>query len=280
MTYRSLLVHLDEGLACQERTQYAIRLVTERECHLVGLAPTGLINVPQSTEPSARLIDYTARARDSLRERAKQLTQRFRDACDAAGLTSFEALIDEADRASSLVQHAHYCDLVIMSQARPDSAQHGQTRSLLEDVVLHGARPTLILPHAGTLARPGSSVLVAWDGSREAARALADALPLLHRARLVQVVCWREVDGGNESTRRASLDAIHRWLAQHGISSKVYIETADRGVAHAMRLRAAEIRADLIVMGAYGHARWLERVLGGATRGMLDAMNVPVLMSH
>jgi len=280
MTYRSLLVHLDEGVACHERTQYAIRLATERECHLVGVAPTGLINVPQSTEPSARLTDYTARARDDLRDHAEQLTQRFRNACSTAGLTSVEVLIDEADRASSLVHHTHYCDLVIMSQARPDSAQHGPARSLVEDVVLHGARPTLILPHAGTFANPGSSVLVAWDGSREAARALADALPLLHRARHVQVVCWREVDGGDESTRRASLDAIHRWLTRHGISSKVYLETADQGIAHAMRLRAAEIRADLIVMGAYGHARWLERVLGGATRGMLDGMNVPVLMSH
>ncbi|HEY9066136.1 MAG TPA: universal stress protein [Burkholderiaceae bacterium] len=280
MTYRSLLVFLDDSAACDARVQCAIRMARERECHLVGLAPTGLIDLPP--EPGTWLGDYAARAWDTLRDRTEQTAQRFRDACHAAGLSAAQAVIDEADRTRSLVRHAQYHDLVVLSQAWPDarSASHEPTRTLVEDVVLHSARPTLILPHAGTFEHPGSNVLVAWDDSREAARALADALPLLRHASQLQVVCWREPDDGSEPARRASVEAIQRWLTCHGIASKAYVETCEQGLSHAIRLRAAEMHADLVVMGAYGHARWMQRVLGGATRGMLEAMNVPVLMSH
>ena len=277
MTYRSLLVFLDESATCEARTQCAIRVAREHECHLVGLAPTRLIDLPP--EPGPWLGDDAARAWDALRDQAEQATQRFHDACRAAGLTSFEVKVDDADRARSLVRHAQYSDLVVLSQSGSDGS-HGLERALVEDVVLHSARPTLILPRAGTFEHPGTNVLVAWDDSREAARAIGDALPLMRRARQVQVVCWRELGDGSDAARLASVHAIQHWLTRHGVSSKVYVETAEQGLAHAMRLRAAEIHADLVVMGAYGHARWLQRVLGGATRGMLEAMNVPVLMSH
>ena len=146
-------------------------------------------------------------------------------------------------------------------------------------MVLHSARPTLILPYAGRVTSLGSKVMVAWDDSPEAARALSDALPLLRRAARVQVVAWHETDDDDRALRRR-LDDVHRWLMWQGVSAEVAVETTEIGIAEAMLSRAAELEVDLIVMGAYGHARWTERVLGGATRGLLAAMTVPVLMSH
>jgi nucleotide-binding universal stress UspA family protein len=150
----------------------------------------------------------------------------------------------------------------------------------VEQVVLHSARPTLILPYAGRFDEVGQRVMVAWDDSREAARAVSDALPLLRHAGRVQVVSWVESGTTEHGTLRRRLDALHQWLMWHGVNAEVRVERTEIGIADAMLSRAADFGTDLIVMGAYGHARWAERVLGGATRGLLQTMTVPVLMSH
>ena len=106
------------------------------------------------------------------------------------------------------------------------------------------------------------------------------SLPLLAQARRVELVSWREPGGPDDKGLHASLGAVHRWLHRHGVASHVYVETPPDRLADAILGRAGRVDADLIVMGAYGHARWAERVLGGATRAMLAAMTMPVLMSH
>jgi nucleotide-binding universal stress UspA family protein len=279
MTYRSLLVHLDADRHCADRTDAAIRLAAELDSHLVGLAPTGLIDMPAFAEMASSLSEYASLAWDTLREQAEQAAVRFREQCRAAGVRSFEAVVDAADKAASLVRHAHCSDAIVMSQVEPDSQGHATAQAVLEQVVLYSARPTLILPYAGRFETIGSNVLVAWDDSREAARALSDALPLLRRARSTQVVTWTE-GGPADDALRPRLDALAKWLLWQGVSVEVFTETTDIDIADAMLSRAADFGADLIVMGAYGHARWSERMLGGATRGLLDSMTVPVLMSR
>src|SRR5207245_3818728 len=137
---------------------------------------------------------------------------------------------------------------------------------LVEQVLIYSARPTLVLPYAGRLDTIGSNVMVAWDDSREAARAVSDALPLLRIARSVQVVSWNESTDISDTTLRPRLDALHRWLMWQGVTAEIHVETTDIGIAEAMLSRAADLGADLIVMGAYGRARCAERVVGGATR--------------
>jgi nucleotide-binding universal stress UspA family protein len=280
MTYRSLLVLLDQDPLCDLRSLAAMRLANSLGCHLVGLAPTGLIDLPGSAGGAASLAALAALAWDTLRDRAEQATQRFRDACHRAGVKSFEAVIDEADTAASLVRHAHCSDLIVLTQADPSAAGHRAAQEVVEQVVLHSARPTLIVPFAARFDTLGSKVLVAWDDSRESARAVSDALPLLQRAKQVQVVAWKEAGDSKVQTLGARLESLHRWLMWHGVSADVRTETSDIGIAEAMLSRAADMDADLIVMGSYGHARWTERILGGATRGLLASMTVPVLMSH
>ncbi|MCU7372159.1 universal stress protein [Paucibacter sp. O1-1] len=278
MSYRSLLVHLDQTPQCTERSRQAIALAQRMECHLVGLAPTGLLNFPVVPEAGAALAEFNTMAWELLQQQADQAAALFRAACAAAGLRSCEVIVDPADTASSLVRHAHCSDLLLMSQPDPDRPGHTQARAVLEQVLLHSARPTLLLPYAASFKTLGQRALVAWDDSREAARALNDALPLLRQAQSVQLLSWRE--SLEDEDLRPRLAALQQWLAWQGVAAEAREERSEIGVAEALLSRATDQDADLIVMGAYGHSRWTELVLGGATRGLLDAMTVPVLMSH
>lgn len=280
MTYRSLLVLLDSDPLCPARTRLAITLAGDHDCHLVGVAPTGLIDLHVATGADSSLGAYAALAWDTLRAQAEGAAARFRDDCRAAGLKSFEAVVDDADKGPSVVRHAHCSDLTVLSQADPATTDHRAAQDTVEQVVMHSARPTLILPYAGRVDKVGDSILVAWDDSREAARAVSDALPLLRRAKSVHVVSWNEGGKQANASLPSRLDALHQWLMWQGVSAEVRSETTEIGIADAMLSRACDLSADLIVMGAYGHTRLAERVLGGATRGLLTSMTVPVLMSH
>lgn len=279
MTYRSLLVHLGPDLSCASRTHAAIQLAQRLGAHLVGLAPTGLVDLPAVPEAASALGDLATMAWDSLRDQARASTDTFREACRSAGLKSFETVIDETGKASSIVHHAHCCDLTVLSQADRAAAGQRASQEMVEQVLLYSARPTLLIPVAGPVDTVGTRALVAWDDSREAARAVSDALPLLRLSKQVQVVCWKE-KGDDGKNLPARLDALHQWLMWQGVAAEVRTESAQAGVAQAMLSCAASMNADLIVMGAYGHARWAERMMGGATQTLLSAMTVPVLMSH
>lgn len=281
MSYRSILVHLDPGPACDTRTRTAIRLARRLDCHLAGLAPTGLLDLPGL--PGAPLSDLAALAWDSLRDEAERAVDRFRDACHGAGLRSIEALVDEAEPAASLIAHAHCSDLTVLTQADPSAPGHRYARAVVEQVLLFSARPTLLLPYACTpsvLDSLGSKVIVAWDESCEAVRALNDALPLLQRADAVEVVRWNPPRPAIDAPAVPRMDALRQWLAWHGVAADMRVETTSIDVADAMLSHAADFGADLIVMGAYGHSRWSERVLGGVTRQLIGGATVPLLMSH
>ena len=121
---------------------------------------------------------------------------------------------------------------------------------------------------------------MAWDDSREAARALADALPLLRLAGKVQLVTWERGAHVAEAHWPERHAALQRWLQAHGVAAEPRLSRSGNALSEAMLSRAFDGGTDLIVMGAYGHRRWAERVLGGTTHGMLASMTVPVLMSH
>ena len=280
MNYRSLLVYLDNSPACETRTRLAMQLARERDYHLVGLAPTGLLDTSTTSAAQAAVAEYTALARDALRDQAERATQAFHDRCQAAGVKSFEVVLDENAQCASILEHADCSDLTLMSQPVPGDPGFRRAQEMLEEVVLYSPRPTLVVPHAGHFEQLGKRVLIAWDNSREAARAVADALPLLVQADQVEVVQWNEPGQARSAKTQPRLEAFSRWLMWHGVAAEVHVETTATDIAQAIRSRAADMHADLLVMGAYGHTRWAERVMGGATRGLLASMTVPVLMSH
>jgi len=281
MTYRSLLVLLDAHPACDARTDAAIRLAKSFDCHLSGLAPTGVIDLPAVPGSASSLQHLYEQTWDLLREQAEIVAQRFRDMCQRAGVRSFDTAVEEGDKPSSLLRHSNCNDLVLVSRA-DDPAERRPTHDLVEQVVMQSACPTLILTDSSRVPSLGKTVLVAWDDSREASRALRDALPLLRAAEQVHVLSWDEKDKrGPHQALRERLHALARWLERQGVeNAQPRVEAASGGISEAMLARAADLQADLIVMGAYGHARWAERLLGGATHGLLDKATVPLLMTH
>ena len=181
--------------------------------------------------------------------------------------------------ADAVATNARYADLAILGQHDPDDAASGP-RYLPEEVMLGCGRPVLIVPYIGPAATFGERVIVAWDASREAARAVNDALPLLRRAKQVGVVSVNPRPWPFAHGEEPGAD-IGLHLARHGVKVEVQrIEGRDIDTANAILSHVADQSADLLVMGGYGHSRLRELVLGGVTRTILTEMTVPVLMSH
>lgn len=278
---RSILVHLDSDRHALARMRFAIALARQQGAHLSGLAATGLLVLPGTVPVQAAAGELAQLLWDELRQKSEEDGRFFAEECRAAGLADFESVLDEDDKTTSLIRHSRCCDLVVLSQADPDAPGYAASRSLIERVMLESARPVLLLPYAGELPASAKNVLVAWDDSREAARALADAVPILQDAGRVQIVTWVDPSEGDVRYFETRLACVQAWLKRHGIVAQVQVDVADRiAVGEAALSRAADFGADLLVMGAYGHSRWAERLLGGVTRGILKSMTVPVLMSH
>ncbi len=275
MAYHTLLVHLDSGPACAARIEIALRFAREHGSHLIGLAPTGQVQIPIDIASSLLEPGYLVASQHFLRERASLLGEDFEAQAATAELSSYESRIDEADHAASGVAHARGADLVVVGQTDPEAPLGVVNRDLPELVVLGCGRPVLVVPYVGQFKTLGYRVLAAWNDSREAARAFGDALPVLQRAQKVTVMAQHAPD--------APVPALHHldaWLARHGVKTAFANEASELDVFIEIIRYAKANDIDLIVMGCYGHSRLSERVLGGATRSLLTQMTVPVLMAH
>ncbi len=277
MTYRSLLVALDATPANAARTAIAITLARQFDAHLIGLAPTATLDA-QVMQTAAAMADAAAAASQRLLDEAMAIAQAFHKRCTSEALPSFEALADPSPASTSLVLRAQCADLLIMSQPDPSLPGHRQQAAELEQVLLSCAKPVLLIPYTHREPVGSRRVLVAWDGSPESVRAMTDALPLLRRAAQVTVMHWRREAQG--SAPLAQLAGIRQWLAFQGVDAEVRDEVTPLAFGDALLNAASDTGADLIVMGAYGHARWTERLFGGVSRTLLASMTAPVLMSH
>ncbi|MBB3193909.1 universal stress protein [Roseateles terrae] len=300
MTYRTVMVALDGSPSCAARVDVAIGLAQDFDAHLIGLAPTGLLEPPCEPEAAAVLVESGPSAWAMLMEAAETAATDFRGRCLASRLNSFEAVAEQADVASCFAERAHCVDLLVMSQPDPDHPGHRHDRRVLEQVLLHSARPVLLVPYTHRGPLQWQQMLIGWDDSRESVRAMTDALPLLRRAQKVQLAHWRRVgeagegrgeslDGGRGGVGETlnadarSLQRMHsmrQWLAFQGVEAQLQDLVTRLPVGEAMLSAAADLSTDLIVMGAYSHPRWTEALFGGASSTLLDAMTVPVLMSH
>jgi nucleotide-binding universal stress UspA family protein len=188
----------------------------------------------------------------------------------------YEFRHDEGDPVSVLAAHGRFVDLVVVSQ--PD--RETTFPMLAHELAIVAGRPLLVVPRFVAPTTIGANVLVAWNGGREAARAIGDAMPLLVRAGQVQVMTISaSADRATEDATSAADMAAH--LARHGVKAEARnAVAADIDVANLVLSAAADLGSDLLVMGAYGHSRLREIVLGGATRGILQSLTVPVLLSH
>jgi nucleotide-binding universal stress UspA family protein len=184
--------------------------------------------------------------------------------------------IASGDPIQATIAAARFADIAVIGQPDPGQDFEPDVAQLPFDLVLGAGRPVLMAPYAGEFGAVGKQALVAWNASREASRAVADALPILQTATRVRVLGIAAADGESDT-----LDKLVAYLGHHGIKAETSRAVASGINAGDVLLDAAsDFGADLIVMGAWGHSRLRERLLGGVTRTLLDQMTVPVLMSH
>lgn len=178
--------------------------------------------------------------------------------------------------ADAVLSRARYADLTVLAQPAPEETDAATDYDAPAEIVMGAGRPVLMVPYAGNFPDVGKRVLAAWSGTRESARALADALPLLSASSDMTVLTVNPQ--GNAAPMEADLK---RWLGEHGIAAKTRVaHTQDIEVGDVLLSAAADLSADLIVMGAYGRSRLRELILGGATHNIFRHMTAPVLMSH
>lgn len=277
MSYKTILVHLDAGKRVAERVAIASKLADTFDAHLTGLFALSAPRIPSYALAEAGPLIVEAESRYRA-EAAKIAEAAFRTAAAQQGRsTEFRGIMRDALAATQL--SARYADLLIVGQPEPEG-NAGVTSDFAEELVLSAGRPVLVVPYAGHFPEIGRRVLVAWNTGREAARAVTDALPLLARASIVQVVAFDPRKGGADHGDIPGAD-IALLLARHGVKVSVAQQQSEEvDVGNQILSRAADMQSDLIVMGAYGHSRLRELVLGGVTRTLFDTMTVPVLMSH
>lgn len=276
--YKTIVVHVGADARRRERLEVACGLAAGFDAHLVGLFALTELGVPFVLGGNAgAVIEAETRWRGEAAEAARR---DFESATKRAGVAKSEWRRSDRGALGAMRVSARYADFVVIGQPDPDrAAEEHMPGYFAEDLVLTAGRPVLVVPYAGHFTSVGSRVMVAWNASREAARALADALPLLKRAQSVEVVAFEPQRSDADHGAEPGAD-IGLFLARHGVKVSVARQQANIDVGSQILSRAADNDVDLIVMGAYGHSRARELVLGGATRSMLEAMTVPVLMAH
>jgi nucleotide-binding universal stress UspA family protein len=285
MAICDILVCLDSGAPSEARLRLALALAT-RKARLTGVyvlpeprnmaPPIGLGPSPPSTE-AWMSAPSVGPPRDA--ERAEEIESQFRSELRGRGIEGEWYLLDERNL-EELVEYANTVDLTILGQQSSTARADGVGGFAPDAVVVEVGRPILVIPYAGRFESVGRRPLIAWDGSREAARALGDALPLIEGAEAATVIYI----GARETQlvrAQPALDRVVRHLHRHAIKAGgEAIRGGDVPISDLLLSRAADLGADLIVAGGYHHSPLREALLGGVSRELLRHMTVPVLMSH
>jgi nucleotide-binding universal stress UspA family protein len=273
---KDLLVNLATGIADDATPDYAVSLARTFEAHAAGVA------FAYEAVPAAMLIDdipptLIETFRKEAEEAAKAAVGKFNEAARRAGIAvearwMAASFIGTADVFGRI---ARRFDLSIVRQAEPGKSTPAPL--IIEAALFETGRPVLIVPYIQKGGIKLDRVMVCWDGSRSAARAVSDAMPFLERAKTVEVAMVAE-RGKSDEVPGAD---IAKHLARHGIRVEVkQIVASDVKAADVLLSHAADASVDFLVMGGFGHSRLREFVLGGVTRSILDTMTVPTLMSH
>ncbi|MFM0136372.1 universal stress protein [Caballeronia grimmiae] len=279
MSYKTLVVHLDASVRAHPRLETALQLAKRFDAHVIGLFAVFEPD-PRAFTIMAGTADYYEQHAAARREQRATIERLFHAEIRRAGLSG--EWIETHERANDAVPRFARCaDLVVVSQDDPTDPESYVGDHFPETTILASGRPVLIVPYTGFFASVGKHPMVAWNGSREATRAVHDALPFLTMAERVSIVSVATSRSEAPDDRIPGAD-IAACIARHGIDAEVAPNgvASDASVGETLLSRAADLNADLVVMGGYGHARWQELVLGGATRTFLASMTVPVLMSH
>jgi nucleotide-binding universal stress UspA family protein len=274
---KDIVANLSVGIPRDVATEFAVSVAATLDSHVTGIA--------FRYEPLVPLTDrygFPAEVMDSQRveneKRAKTAIAAFDEAARRAAISAESRILDVsvASAANVSANIARRFDLAVMGQPEPHTP--ALERLIVEAALFDSGRPVLIVPYIQRAGLKLDRVMVCWDGSRSAARAVADAMPFIVRAKAAEVVIVASEPA--KSDEMPGADIAHH-LARHGARVEIKpIVTAETDVASTILSHAADTSADFLVMGGYGHSRLREFVLGGVTRGILSSMTIPTLMSH
>lgn len=279
MSYKTILVHAQSPSPHAEQiVGCASRIAAAEQAHLVGLASTGINQLMYQCNAAALGAQLLLpQELNALTDGTRQALSRFTAIASGFGVPSSEGRLTDESLPDSLALQSRYCDLVVIGQAGRQIPLAGDL--LPEELILHCPRPVLVIPASGQFERIGERVLLAWDGGVAASRAIHAALPLLRRAQLVTLAVFNPAQVYAAHGEQPGADLAH-YLARHDVKLDVVTRETPANVGDALLTLAGEVGADLLVMGCYGHTRFRELLLGGATRGVLDRMTLPVLMTR
>jgi len=268
MNLKELLVHIDLQETYSSRLETAIKLAKQQQSKLTGLY----------TIPPHRATDF-----EQPYKLAEQAKEKFQQAVAAAELEAEWLCVDVANTNLDLIGtvnlHAHYHDLLIVSQADPDAKSKSVPRELPEKAILGAGRPVLIVPYTCDIRSIGKRVMLVWRGGPESSRALHDSLPILRTADEVKVMSIQGY-GGDEAYESHNAD-ICKLLGRYNVNAigEKHV-SGDLSVGDMLLNRCADEGIDLLVFGAFSQFRRGDQILGEVGRYLLGSMTVPVLMSH
>ncbi len=274
MAIRNILFHAFEGDAGKAVEDVAYDLAAQHGASLTALSIIDNTPIPAYVMPyvPANLAETYV---DEARTTSQTVEERVRAREKSTGIET-EWRAREGDIRAVFSQHAHYTDLCVLAQGAGHDVPVGPALNLPGDLVLSAGRPILVVPWKGVPGSIGSRIMIAWNGSKEAARAVHDALPLLETADAVKVLTV-----GPEQTGHIPGAEIAGHLARHGVRVEAdHAIERDMSTSESLAAEAADFAADVMVCGAWGHSRVLETVLGGVTRDLLHEVPVPLLLSH
>jgi len=271
--YKTILVHMANDEGHMTRFNMALEMAKAYQAHLIALYNASPVSMPQAGRGAS--IGYLAEATQIAREKAASIKAEVEEACARAGIP-VEWRMGEGDHIKVLSHHALAVDLVIVSHAKADEREDRVTFHIPENMVLYSGCPVLVIPHKCKVLMPGSHIMISWKGCWESLQAVRDAMPLLKIAE--KVTMFTVVKTSRDSVEEQK---FADFLSRHDVLVDVVTDESGTGnVGESILANAKNLNADLIVMGAYGHSKIREMVIGSVTKYVTANMTIPVLLSH
>ena len=274
---KDVVVNLSGRTPRDFAAEYAISIAATFGAHITGISFVYEPVIPDGTLGGGVPADLIELQREENSKAANEAVSRFDAGAKKAGISAETRVLDATfgGAATRFAQIARRFDLAVVGQAQREGGAGDEL--MIEGALFESGRPIVVVPYIQQRGLTLERVLACWDGSRTAARAIGDAMPLLERAKVVDIVIVAEERKSEEMT--GTNMGAH--LVRHGVAATVKrVTKGDIAIEDVLLSYAADSGADFMVMGGYGHSRLREFILGGVTRGILASLTVPVLMSH
>lgn len=280
MSFKTILVYVDDTPNLEQRLGLAFNLAARESAHVIGAALSGISSLVFQGGDGTDLgmAECLNTMLDIARKQAMQSLDRLQAFAQSRPV-SFERRLVEDEPNAGMISLAFHSDLVVLGQTNRDDPASNPIAYLPEYVAIGSGRPVLVVPYSGNCATLGKRILIGWNASTSSVHAVAYALPFLKQAAGIDVAVFNRA-AEHESQRSLFHSDLAHYFVRHGLEVDISIADTKKDIGIALLDMAQEKRSDLLVMGCYGHARFREILLGGATRTVLEKTRIPVLMAH